>query len=107
VQIIVIQKYLRRYLAKCVAAQLRKQKKIREAMILQAKLDKEAEIEQKRLKELDRRVNPKTKYDFDMIACDLESTIHSYTLTIHLTKNGRCWNYKNNDHTEIDILKGR
>lgn len=66
---------MRRHLAKCEAARLRKIKQFHNAIQVQAELDREAENKRQRLHELEQRVNPQTKYDFDMIACDMEGTL--------------------------------
>ena len=72
-QIIIIQKYYRRWLAKRYVQKLKEDKKRREEFEKLEEIRKKKEKEERIKKEFERRMNPKTKEDFDLLYHALES----------------------------------
>lgn len=72
-QIILIQKYYRRWLAKRYVTKLKDDKKDREEFEKQEEIRKKKEKEDRIRKEFERRMNPKSKEDFDLLYHALES----------------------------------
>lgn len=73
-QVIIIQKYHRRWLAKRYVEKLKEDKIQRLEWERQEELKKKKEKEERIKKEFERRMNPKTKEDFDLLYHALEST---------------------------------
>lgn len=72
-QIIIIQKYYRRWLAKRYVQKLKDDKQKRMEWERQEELRKKKEKADRIKKEFERRMNPKTKEDFDLLYHALES----------------------------------
>lgn len=72
-QIILIQKYYRRWLAKRYVLKLKDDKRKREEFEKLEEIRKKKEKEERIRKEFARRMNPKTKEDFDLLYHALES----------------------------------
>ncbi|NXS35395.1 IQUB protein, partial [Pomatostomus ruficeps] len=70
--VIVLQKYFRRWHAVNLVQNLLEQKKLRLAREAQEELQKKREKEEKLRREYDRKLNPKTKQDFELVYHDLE-----------------------------------
>ncbi len=87
-KVIIIQKYLRRWLAK------REFNKIKAAYLLCVEHEKEQEllrikeIEKRRQIDINRRLNPKTKADFEILYSSLEKWRNEELLRINATKTG-------------------
>ncbi|NXK86656.1 IQUB protein, partial [Formicarius rufipectus] len=86
--VIVLQKYLRRWLAINVVQNLREQKRLRLAWEAQEELRKKREKEEKLRREYERKLNPKTKEDFELLYHDLELWIQEETERINRTLTG-------------------
>ncbi|XP_076078527.1 IQ motif and ubiquitin-like domain-containing protein isoform X3 [Mytilus galloprovincialis] len=71
-KIILIQKYYRRWLAKRYVTKLKDDKKDREEFEKQEEIRKKKEKEDRIRKEFERRMNPKSKEDFDLLYHALE-----------------------------------
>ena len=69
----IIQKYYRRWLAKRYVEKVREDKEARIEWERQEELRKKKEKEDRIKKEFERRMNPKTKEDFDLLYHALES----------------------------------
>lgn len=78
-QIIIIQKYYRRWLAKRYVQKLKEDKKRRLEFEKQEEIRKKKEKADRIKKEFERRMNPKTKEDFDLLYHALESEQVSLT----------------------------
>lgn len=76
-QIIIIQKYYRRWLAKRYVQKLKEDKKRRMEFEKQEEIRKKKEKADRIKKEFERRMNPKTKEDFDLLYHALESELVS------------------------------
>lgn len=72
-QIVIIQKYYRRWLAKRYVDKVRTDKAERHEWEKQEELRKKKEKEDRIRREFERRMNPKTKEDFDLLYHALES----------------------------------
>lgn len=68
-----LQTYWRRWLAQCYVEGLRRDKKARDEWERQEALRKEREREMRAKRELSRRMNPRTKEDFELLYHALES----------------------------------
>jgi len=77
-QVIILQKYYRRWLAKRYVAKLKEDKRKRIEYERQEELRKKKEKADRIKKEFERRMNPKNKEDFDLLYHALES---EYTLS--------------------------
>jgi hypothetical protein len=75
-QVIIIQKYYRRWLAKKYVEIVRENERRRREWERQAELNKIREKEERLKREFERRMNPKTKEDFDLLYHALESTLY-------------------------------
>lgn len=73
VQVILLQSYWRRWLATCFVQQLREDKLRREAWEREELERRKREREEHAKREFDRRMNPHTKEDFDLLYHALES----------------------------------
>ncbi|KAL3853468.1 hypothetical protein ACJMK2_017004 [Sinanodonta woodiana] len=71
-KIIIIQKYYRRWLAKCYVQRLKEDKHKRLQWEHQEEIKRRKEKEDRIKKEFERRMNPKTKEDFDLLYHALE-----------------------------------
>lgn len=72
IQVIVIQTYFRRFHAKKVVEQLREDKLLRLQWEEREELRKKEEREERLRKDYERRMNPKTKEDFELLYHALE-----------------------------------
>jgi len=72
-QVVIIQKYYRRWLAKKYVAVVRQNERERRDWEMQEELNKRKEKEGRIQKEFERRMNPKNKEDFDLLFRALES----------------------------------
>ncbi|XP_043944700.1 IQ and ubiquitin-like domain-containing protein [Protopterus annectens] len=70
--VIILQKYLRRFLAKKLVEQLREEKLKREEWVRMEDQRKKKEKEDRLKREYERRMNPKTRDDFDLLYHALE-----------------------------------
>lgn len=74
-QVIVLQMYWRRWLAKKYVQNLREDRIRRQEWERQEELRKQKERAERIRKEWERRMNPKTKEDFDLLYAHLESKL--------------------------------
>ncbi|NXC02911.1 IQUB protein, partial [Orthonyx spaldingii] len=86
--VIVIQKYFRRWYAINLVQNLMEQKRLRLAREAQEALRKEREKEEKLRREYERKLNPKTKEDFELLYHDLELWMQEETEQINRTLTG-------------------
>ncbi|NXP15520.1 IQUB protein, partial [Thinocorus orbignyianus] len=86
--VIVLQKYFRRWLAINVVQNLREEKRLRLAWEAQEELQKKREKEEKLRREHERRLNPRTKDDFELLYHALESWRQEETERISRTLTG-------------------
>ncbi|NXG14399.1 IQUB protein, partial [Grallaria varia] len=86
--VIVLQKYFRRWHAINVVQHLREQKRLRLAWEAQEELRKKREKEEKLLREHERKLNPKTREDFELLYHDLELWVQEETERINRTFTG-------------------
>ncbi|NXF70558.1 IQUB protein, partial [Sclerurus mexicanus] len=86
--VIVLQKYFRRWHAINVVQDLREQKRLRLAWEAQEELQKKKEREEKFRREYERKLNPRTKEDFELLYHDLELWIQEETERINRTLTG-------------------
>ncbi|NXA09609.1 IQUB protein, partial [Sapayoa aenigma] len=86
--VIVLQKYFRRWHAINVVQNLREQKRLRLAWEAQEELQKKMEKEEKLRREYERKLNPKTKEDFELLYHDLELWMQEETERINRTLTG-------------------
>ncbi|NXW83480.1 IQUB protein, partial [Alopecoenas beccarii] len=86
--VIVLQKYFRRWLAMNIVQKLREKKKLRLAWEAQEELQKKKEKEKKLRRENERRLNPKTKDDFELLYHALELWRQEETERINRTFTG-------------------
>ncbi|NXM72832.1 IQUB protein, partial [Serilophus lunatus] len=86
--VIVLQKYFRRWHAINVVQNLREQKRLRLAREAQEELQKKMEKEEKLRREYERKLNPKTKEDFELLYHDLELWMQEETERINRTLTG-------------------
>lgn len=75
IQVIILQKYYRRWLAKQYVAKLKEDKRKRLEYERQEEIRKKKEKADRIKKEFERRMNPKNKEDFDLLYHALESTL--------------------------------
>lgn len=75
-QVVVIQTYYRRWLATQTVTRVRQDKETREEWERQEEVRKKREKEERIRREFERRMNPKTKEDFNLLYSALESTIN-------------------------------
>ena len=85
-QVILIQKYYRRWLAKRYVDKLREDKRKRLEWERQEEIRKQKEKEDRIKREFERRMQPKTKEDFDLLYSALESELE-------LSSLGELFNY--------------
>ena len=74
-QVIILQKYYRRWLAKRYVQRVREDKETRLEWERMEELKKKKEKEDRIKREFERRMNPKTKEDFDLLYHALESKL--------------------------------
>ncbi|NXE09897.1 IQUB protein, partial [Lophotis ruficrista] len=86
--VIVLQKYFRRWHAINVVQDLREKKRLRLAWEAQEELRKKKEKEEKLRREQERRLNPKTKEDFELVYQALELWRQEETERINRTLTG-------------------
>ncbi|NXA98412.1 IQUB protein, partial [Melanocharis versteri] len=86
--VIVIQKYFRRWYAINLVQNLKEQKRLRLAWEAQEELQKKREKEEKLRREYERKLNPKTKEDFELLYHDLELWVQEETEQINRTLTG-------------------
>ncbi|NWW74083.1 IQUB protein, partial [Climacteris rufus] len=86
--VIVLQKYFRRWHAKNLVQNLMEQKNLRLAQEAQEELRKKREKEEKLRREYERKLNPKTKEDFELLYHDLELWMQEETERINRTLTG-------------------
>ncbi|NWI91798.1 IQUB protein, partial [Pitta sordida] len=86
--VIVLQKYFRRWHAINVVQKLREQKRLRLTWEAQEELRKKMEKEKKLRREYERKLNPKTKEDFELLYHGLELWIQEETERINRTLIG-------------------
>ncbi|XP_050180331.1 IQ and ubiquitin-like domain-containing protein isoform X2 [Myiozetetes cayanensis] len=86
--VIVLQKYFRRWHAINVVQNLREQKKLRLAWEAQEESRKKKEKEEKFRREYERKLNPRTKEDFELLYHDLELWMQEETERINRTLTG-------------------
>ncbi|KFP88459.1 IQ and ubiquitin-like domain-containing protein, partial [Apaloderma vittatum] len=86
--VIVLQTYFRRWHAINVVQNLREQKRLRLAWEAQEQLRRKREKEEKLRKENQRRLNPKTKEDFERLYHDLQLWMQEETERINRTLTG-------------------
>ncbi|XP_051651425.1 IQ and ubiquitin-like domain-containing protein isoform X4 [Manacus candei] len=86
--VIVLQKYFRRWHAINVVQNLREQKRLRLLWEADEELRKKNEKEEKLRKEYERKLNPKTKEDFELLYHDLELWMQEETERINRTLTG-------------------
>lgn len=72
-QAVIIQKYYRRWLAKKYVDKVRQNEQQRREWERQEELNKKMEKENRIKREFERRMNPKSKEDFDLLYHALES----------------------------------
>ena len=72
-QVVVIQKYYRRWLARRYVDKVRVDKSRRQEWEREEEVRKKREKEERIKREFERRMNPKTKEDFDLLYHALES----------------------------------
>lgn len=82
-QAVIIQKYYRRWLAKRRADTIREAERVRQEWEKQEEILKKKEKEARIQKEYERRMNPKSKEDFDLLYHALESMLHSVPYMYH------------------------
>lgn len=87
-QVIIIQKYYRRWLAKRYVEIVRENERRRREWERQAELNKIREKEERIKREFERRMNPKTKEDFDLLYHALESTFYTSFVCMGACKPG-------------------
>ena len=75
-QVVIIQKYYRRWLAKRYVEKVRTDKQRRLEWEREEEIRKKKEKEDRIRREFERRMNPKTKEDFDLLYHALESKQH-------------------------------
>lgn len=75
---VTLQKYYRRWLAKRYVEKVRNDKQARQDWEVEEEQRKKKEKEDRIRKEFERRMNPKTKEDFDLLYHALESK-HAFT----------------------------
>ena len=73
IKVIILQKYYRRWLAKRYVKKLKEDKAARLAWEREEEMRKKKEKEDRIKRDYARRINPKTKADFDMLVHCLES----------------------------------
>ncbi|XP_071659468.1 IQ motif and ubiquitin-like domain-containing protein [Patagioenas fasciata] len=86
--VIVLQKYFRRWHAMNIVQKLREKKRLRLAWEAQEELQKKKEKEKKLRRENERRLNPKTKEDFELLYHALELWRQEETERINRTYTG-------------------
>ncbi|NWV48382.1 IQUB protein, partial [Daphoenositta chrysoptera] len=86
--VIVIQKYFRRWHAINLVQSLMEQKRLRLAREAQEELQKKREKEEKLRREYKKKLNPKTKEDFELLYHDLELWMQEETERINRTLTG-------------------
>ncbi|XP_048156369.1 IQ and ubiquitin-like domain-containing protein isoform X1 [Corvus hawaiiensis] len=86
--VIVLQKYFRRWHAINLAQNLMEQKRLRLAREAQEELQKKREKEEKLIREYEKKLNPKTKEDFELLYHDLELWMQEETARINRTLSG-------------------
>ncbi|NXF01963.1 IQUB protein, partial [Smithornis capensis] len=86
--VIVIQKYFRRWHAINVVQNLREERRLRLAWEAQEALREKREREEKFIREYERKLNPKTKEDFELLYHDLELWRQEETERINRTLTG-------------------
>ncbi|NXE92667.1 IQUB protein, partial [Menura novaehollandiae] len=86
--VIVLQKYFRRWHAIHLVQNLMEHKRLRLAQEAQEELRKKKEKEEKLTREYDRKLNPKTKEDFELLYHDVELWMQEETERINRTLTG-------------------
>ncbi|XP_015484663.1 IQ and ubiquitin-like domain-containing protein isoform X2 [Parus major] len=86
--VIVIQKYFRRWYAINLVQNLKEQRRARLAWEAQEDLQKKREKEEKLRREYEKKLNPKTKEDFELLYHDLELWVQEETGRINRTLSG-------------------
>ncbi|XP_032543095.1 IQ and ubiquitin-like domain-containing protein isoform X2 [Chiroxiphia lanceolata] len=86
--VIVLQKYFRRWHAINVVQNLREQRRLRLLWEAHEELRKKNEKEEKLRREYERKLNPKTKEDFELLYHDLELWMQEETERINRTLTG-------------------
>ncbi|NWV07692.1 IQUB protein, partial [Ptilonorhynchus violaceus] len=86
--VIVLQKYFRRWHAIHLVQNLMEQKRLRLIQEAQEELREKKEKEEKLRKEYERKLNPKTKEDFELLYHDLELWMQEETERINRTLTG-------------------
>ncbi|XP_058661058.1 IQ and ubiquitin-like domain-containing protein [Ammospiza nelsoni] len=85
---IVIQKYFRRWHAAYLVQNLKEQRRLRLAQEAQEELQKKWEKEEKLIREYEKKLNPKTREDFELLYHDLELWMQEETERINRTLTG-------------------
>ncbi|XP_068045950.1 IQ motif and ubiquitin-like domain-containing protein [Anomalospiza imberbis] len=86
--VIVLQKYFRRWHAINLVQNLKEHKRLRLAWQAQEELQKKREKEEKLRREYEKKLNPKTKEDFELLYHDLELWMQEETEQINRTLTG-------------------
>ncbi|NWV31345.1 IQUB protein, partial [Grantiella picta] len=86
--VIVLQKYFRRWHAIRIVQKLKEQKRLRLAWEAQEELCKKREQEEKFRREYEKKLNPKTKEDFELLYHDLALWMQEETERINQTLTG-------------------
>ncbi|NWT93858.1 IQUB protein, partial [Urocynchramus pylzowi] len=86
--VIVLQKYFRRWHATNLVQNLKVQRRLRLAREAQEELQKKREKEEKLRREYEKKLNPKTKEDFELLYHDLELWMQEETEKINRTLTG-------------------
>ena len=80
---IIIQCYTRGWFARRRAQRLREELETRKQFILEQEAKRQQEVQEKRRKEIDRRMHPRSAEDFDILYAELEAWRASETAKIH------------------------
>ncbi|KAL9853445.1 IQ motif and ubiquitin-like domain-containing protein isoform 2-T5 [Geothlypis trichas] len=86
--VIVIQKYFRRWHAAYLVQNLKEQRRLRLAREAQEELQKKWEKEEKLRREYEKKLNPKTREDFELLYHDLQLWMQEETERINRTLTG-------------------
>ncbi|NXO62900.1 IQUB protein, partial [Phainopepla nitens] len=86
--VIVIQKYFRRWHAVNLVQNLMEQKRLRLALEAKEELQRKREKEEKLRREYEKKLNPKTREDFELLYHDLELWMQEETERINRTLTG-------------------
>ncbi|XP_005039331.1 PREDICTED: IQ and ubiquitin-like domain-containing protein isoform X1 [Ficedula albicollis] len=86
--VIVLQKYFRRWHAVNLVQNLKEQRRLRLAREAEEELQKKREKEEKLIREYEKKLNPKTKEDFELLYHELELWMREETERINRTLTG-------------------